>query len=227
MIGCTTCLQRVGTACLGLMFVLLVQCSGRSRSETSYNGKSEAGSPAVGGAGAVGGSEASGGNGAVVGSSAGINGTAGTEPVGGGVAGTVGIGGTSGSGGSVAGTAGVPDVPVNPCASGTGHMCGSPCMQCNTLDGSCYVGTCDFLGDCTANDPQCESNATRSCAPTDADGANDAEGNECNDFLGWGWDGSKCIAVVGCRCVGSECGSLLHDEFTCVVVYTKDAGCGS
>ena len=234
-----------GRACFGLILVLLVQCSGRSKREAletdddleAGRGTVDSTTAGVGAGGGVGSGGAAGirsyeggssGSNDVVGGAAARDGraSAGAESVGG-SAGLADNGGSAGRrGDTTAGTAGEPDVPINPCASGTGHRCGSTCTQCNTDDGSCYAGTCNFLGDCTVNDPQCGPNPKRSCGPTDAQGWPDAEGNPCETVLGWAWDG-KCIAVVGCRCIGSECGSLLADNFTCFAVYQHDSGCGS
>jgi hypothetical protein len=106
-----------------------------------------------------------------------------------------------------------PDCPGpvgNPCAS---KMCGDPCQQCSTLDGGCYPGTCDWLGACKTTVPVCSASAQTSC-DVDAVGIGD-----CNHVLGWSWDGSKCVAVVGCDCRGSDCGDLLPDSDDCIAEF--------
>ncbi len=95
----------------------------------------------------------------------------------------------------------------NPCAS---KMCGDPCEQCSTLDGGCYPATCDWLGACKTDVPVCTVFARRSCV-VDAIPIGD-----CNYVFGWWWDGSKCVAVVGCDCRGGDCGDLLQSSFDCI-----------
>jgi|HubBroStandDraft_1064217.scaffolds.fasta_scaffold228155_2 hypothetical protein len=93
-----------------------------------------------------------------------------------------------------------------PCAE---KMCGDACSQCSTPDGGCYPGTCTLFNTCKASvaAPMCSGAATRSCLPFDAVGVGD-----CNILLGWGWDGAKCSAVVGCICQGSDCPALIGAE---------------
>jgi hypothetical protein len=108
---------------------------------------------------------------------------------------------------------------TNPCAY---KSCGDPCQQCSTSDGGCYPGSCSWFGSCKAAVPVCSMGATRGCAPSDAVGVGD-----CNYFLGWGWDGSKCLGVVGCLCQGSDCGMLLGSYDDCHTTFSlcsRDAG---
>jgi hypothetical protein len=100
---------------------------------------------------------------------------------------------------------------TNPCAY---KMCGNSCQQCSTSEGGCYPGVCNWFGACKAAIPICSIHASRGCAPSDALGVGD-----CNDFLGFGWDGTKCIAIVGCLCQGSDCGTLLSAQFDCYGVF--------
>ena len=105
----------------------------------------------------------------------------------------------------------------NPCA---GKTCGAACTQCDTVDGGCYPGTCDWFNACKSSAaPVCSVVATRGCAPSDAVGI-----GSCRIWLGWGWDGAKCVAVVGCICRGSDCGDLLADEPACEYVFRE---CGA
>ncbi len=101
---------------------------------------------------------------------------------------------------------------TDPCASRT---CGDACQQCSTVDGGCYPGLCDWFGACKARTPTCSIDAGRGCSAMDASGVGD-----CNDPFGWAWDGIKCVAVVGCECVGSDCGELLPDSSTCAAVFS-------
>jgi hypothetical protein len=104
----------------------------------------------------------------------------------------------------------------NPCAS---KACGDPCEQCSTFDGGCYSGTCSSLGACKNSTPTCSGDGGRGCAPMDAIGIGD-----CNYFLGWIWDGAACKAVVGCQCIGSDCGLGLNDSSTCQTVFSGCSG---
>jgi hypothetical protein len=114
-----------------------------------------------------------------------------------------------------------PGPVTNPCAA---HNCGDPCEQCLTLDGGCYPGKCAWGGACKAAQPVCSVDAGRGCAPSDAVGV-----GSCNYPLGWGWDGRQCVAIVGCECIGSDCGGLLVDSLSCDATFAecpKDGGAG-
>jgi hypothetical protein len=193
---------------LALLLTLFVQCAGRTQHE---NGST---------------STTAGAGGSRTGNDMGGTGVGGSmsEVVGG----EHSVGGSGATGGSAAaaaaGTGGAGSFPVSPCVNSL--PCGNACTQCNTLDGSCYAGTCDVIGDCTTRDPRC-GGPKRTCEPTDAQGTSDVRSTPCQKVFGWAWDGSKCIAVVGCNCVGSQCSSLMKDEFTCFTVYEKDFDCGT
>jgi hypothetical protein len=109
---------------------------------------------------------------------------------------------------------------TDPCAE---KSCGDSCQQCSTPDGGCYSGVCTWFNLCKADTvPVCTVTATRGCAPTDATGLGD-----CNDFLGWAWDGSKCVALAGCLCQGSDCSDLLGGSLgDCDSVYSDCRGNG-
>mgnify|MGYP001175529832 CR=1 FL=1 len=38
----------------------------------------------------------------------------------------------------------------------------------------------------------------------------------CELFLGWYWDGSECVGISGCRCVGPDCASAWETRSACV-----------
>jgi hypothetical protein len=71
----------------------------------------------------------------------------------------------------------------------------------------------------------------RPCRPTDAVGGYDnngiADSLYCGPMglttpvliLGWGWDGSQCKAILGCRCEGSDCPNLLSRRSACQAAY--------
>jgi hypothetical protein len=61
----------------------------------------------------------------------------------------------------------------------------------------------------------------RPCSPLDAMGTPPSgfSSSECHDVFGWGWDGGKCIAIVGCSCLGADCGNLLPVQSACSSAY--------
>jgi len=70
--------------------------------------------------------------------------------------------------------------------------------------------------------PQCAGETTplpasRPCNPTDARGTGGSGFSSpmCNVVLGWAWDGTKCIAILGCSCEGSGCGDLFPVQSVC------------
>ena len=105
---------------------------------------------------------------------------------------------------------------IDACA---GKSCGDPCKACYSADGSCSDGFCDRWGDCKSENMSCQMDAPRPCSPTDAAGSGYVNGKTCNQVLGWGWNGSKCIPVVGCTCSGSDCRSLLQTQGDCSAVF--------
>lgn len=98
--------------------------------------------------------------------------------------------------------------------------CGAPCDSCFSPDG-CAPGVCDRFGDCKPTPDSCDLGAPRSCAPLDATGAGTIDGHGCNVVQGWGWDGTKCVAIVGCLCEGSDCRALLADQTACQDAYRR------
>jgi hypothetical protein len=61
----------------------------------------------------------------------------------------------------------------------------------------------------------------RPCSPQDAFGTPPPgmSSPQCHSALGWAWDGSKCIAIVGCSCQGADCGDLLPIQSACRAAY--------
>jgi hypothetical protein len=109
--------------------------------------------------------------------------------------------------------------------------CGGDCMRCGTVDdgGGCVPGTCDFVYRCKTTIPagqKCTGPSVGDpidCAAQIAVGVGD-----CNSILGWAWDGTRCIPVVGCLCLGQDCPDLLGAEYYCkyafAYVCVGDAG---
>lgn len=61
--------------------------------------------------------------------------------------------------------------------------------------------------------------------------AQDARGEgACDGFFGYAWNGSTCVSVSGCRCVGSDCPAIARERASCVelhgdcLVISTDAG---
>lgn len=99
----------------------------------------------------------------------------------------------------------------------TCQSCGATCQTCNTVDGGCYSGFCDVYGGCRPSRESCPG-AIPAPSPTIVGcGAFDARGvGDCDSVFGWAWDGSKCVAVVGCVCEGSDCQIVgLLEPFFC------------
>lgn len=98
----------------------------------------------------------------------------------------------------------------DPCAN---KSCGDACEQCNTADGGCYPGTCNFRGACRAAAPTCSPDRAQrlaeDCRATDAIGIGD-----CNYLFGWSWGASGCTPVVGCSCQGSDCSKVFSNLFS-------------
>ncbi len=167
----------------------------------------------VGGAGATGGSTGSGGSGmdGSGGSSAG-SGTDGSGGSNGGGSGTDGSGGSSGGGPQICG------LPLD----------GGPCFAAMTrwgfdpAAGRCVTFT---YGGCAgnANNFTTLEACALACGNPDC-GADDAAGEgNCRLDLGFKWDGSRCVNLGGCRCVGSDCGTLTDFE-TCVAIHASCPG---
>jgi hypothetical protein len=76
---------------------------------------------------------------------------------------------------------------------------------------ACGMSACALETDCPG----------RPCIPSDATRTNEDGGFEgCANFWGWKWDGVGCVAVVGCGCVGADCGNLLTTRPACLAAYS-------
>lgn len=84
------------------------------------------------------------------------------------------------------------------------------------------VGGCDCVGaDCGEifrDEASCEA-AYRECLPPDCT-RQDAEGvGDCDLAFGFAWDGSACVGIGGCECVGADCGELFESFEACQAEY--------
>lgn len=94
--------------------------------------------------------------------------------------------------------------------------CPDHCPGVCGCDGVTYCNDCDAAAmgiDVIRNSP-CEASP---CDPMDAYGT-----GLCDAFWGFAWDGSSCVGVSGCSCVGSDCGHLYRTPDECAAA---TAGC--
>jgi hypothetical protein len=101
-------------------------------------------------------------------------------------------------------------------------QCGDDCEQCDLADGGCYFGSCDYFRGCKTSAPGCgdpyKGGTPLGFLPLDARAVGD-----CNVIVGWAWNGSGCVPLVGCVCQGNDCyDSHLEDAFLCEEAF---AGC--
>jgi hypothetical protein len=85
--------------------------------------------------------------------------------------------------------------------------------------------TCTCLGDtvgCSVT-PGCAMDGGAVDAGTDPPplcAAQDARGvGNCAAFFGYAWDGSACVGLGGCSCVGADCRSLSLDQMACELAH--------
>lgn len=115
----------------------------------------------------------------------------------------------------LSGVCGYPKPRCSPLTACQFVQCGDPCQYCYPSSGKCTSGFCNAnLGCLSQQMPDCSPDALPSCSPTIAGGL-----GSCRKVFGWGWDGGKCIAIVGCTCEGPECASLYTDQDTCITVF--------
>ena len=81
---------------------------------------------------------------------------------------------------------------------------GTPCGS------RCPGGFRDAEHRCQPN-PPADCPGGPPCTPYDARGT-----PNCQTLWGFTWDGTKCVAIVGCECVGADCATLVRDQDTCV-----------
>lgn len=141
--------------------------------------------------------------------------------------------------------AGVDGGPARSCGGWTGAVC-EPGELCDYPPGS-YCGGDDSLGVCRPRPdacplpsciPVCGCDGQTYCSPCDANANGtsvaregaceptscermDATGDGlCDAFFGYAWDGSACVGISGCSCVGADCGRLYHSPDVCDAAHT-------
>jgi hypothetical protein len=90
----------------------------------------------------------------------------------------------------------------------------SPFCGC---DGRTFNSSSTCVGRPYARTGPCESvdaGPTPLCRPQTASGV-----GLCELFLGFVWNGTDCIGLSGCSCVGSDCSSLVQDLSVCLAAH--------
>ncbi|MEM9067933.1 MAG: hypothetical protein AAGE52_05480 [Myxococcota bacterium] len=83
--------------------------------------------------------------------------------------------------------------------------------------------SCEFVSGCECDGEDCDNlyESVESCeidraVCTMACGAMDAAGEgPCEAEIGVLWNGSECVTISGCSCVGEDCGALYETELAC------------
>jgi hypothetical protein len=106
---------------------------------------------------------------------------------------------------------------VGPCAAIVGYKWDG--LMCVAISGcSCEGPGCADLYDsgdaCAAAHADCPPPSN--CPPQEAKG----EG-ACDLFLGWVWNGSMCIPLSGCSCIGSDCVNLSDSPEVCQMNFSS------
>ncbi|MBX3274628.1 MAG: hypothetical protein KF729_30460 [Sandaracinaceae bacterium] len=96
--------------------------------------------------------------------------------------------------------------------------------RCAVASGcECLGADCDALFEtedaCLRTYGACVTPEPGGCEPQDARGD-----GLCRLYLGAAWDGTQCVSLGGCECVGADCGALFESVEACARAY---AGCAS
>ena len=103
----------------------------------------------------------------------------------------------------------IPTCEVPPGDSCDGAACGTPCVTTCDFPGCTPAkGLCNAAGTCTTGSPVC-SGAT--CKGMNAQGQ-----GLCDGFFGFTWNGTQCVGVTGCSCVGTDCNKLFKSVDDCL-----------
>jgi hypothetical protein len=84
----------------------------------------------------------------------------------------------------------------------------------DTGDGDGDGDTGDGDGDGDGDTGDGDGDGDGDCAPMDAEAIGD-----CEPVLGVAWDGESCDVLVGCECVGADCGALFDSNDACEAAY--------
>ncbi len=92
--------------------------------------------------------------------------------------------------------------------------------ECEQAHTQCGGGTTKSL---SCGDPLLYSVTDSLCAPMDAAGAPDENG-DCLCMLGFAWNGSECTSIGNCKCVGADCNKLTETQEQCEAAHQACGG---
>lgn len=139
-------------------------------------------------------------------------------------------GGSSGSGGSTFECgAQICKAGQQCCGAACGGLCADGELPCPDIDcpspEPCGNTTCEpgfsccnaSCGTCVRPGEACDQGLCEpDCTPQDARGVGD-----CDGFFGVAWNGSQCLSVTGCECIGRDCNDLPFDGEECEKRYAE------
>lgn len=82
------------------------------------------------------------------------------------------------------------------------------CLQCPDDSLACPTVQC-VDNKCVSSPTSCHTQS-EPCAPIDAMGS-----GSCKKELGYGWNGTICVSVTGCDCIGADCDKLTLSQSDC------------
>jgi len=95
------------------------------------------------------------------------------------------------------------------------EVCTDDCPGVCGCDGMSYCNACDAqaAGVDVSSDESCLEEEP--CNPQDAQAV-----GPCDAFFGTAWDGSQCVALSGCACVGVDCDGLFESLEACETAFS-------
>ena len=82
----------------------------------------------------------------------------------------------------------------------------------------------------SCSSPELHANVHDGCAPMDATDSPDESGSSCFCALGYAWDGTTCVFLGDCRCIGADCDKLTESLDECLAEHADCAApiaCGN
>ncbi len=65
------------------------------------------------------------------------------------------------------------------------------------------------------------ANVHDDCEAMDAEAVPDAEAGPCDCFLGYAWNGSRCVSLADCSCQGADCDKVTQSYDECVAAHAE------